>query len=226
MYTVSKKSETTKGDTPEEDTTKLIITITKKSVESVSAKYKLDADANLFVTDMLSGAYEAEWRDLLGGAVGGGKIFESKSSYIPLAQFDWPLVNSGTITSQAGYRIHPITGTLKYHAGTDIAMPKDTSILAAADGTVKFAGVEGVVGSNIPDGTVGTGYGRMVSITHSGGYETRYGHCTTLFVKAGQIVKKGEVIATVGMTGGATGYHLHFEIRLNGIVTDPLSYFK
>ena len=66
------------------------------------------------------------------------------------------------------------------------------------------------------------GYGLLVKISHDGGVETRYGHCSTLLVKSGQYVEKGEVIALVGSTGTSSGNHVHFEVRINGTPVDPL----
>lgn len=111
------------------------------------------------------------------------------------------------ITSQFGYRIHPITGNRKLHTGTDFGVPCGTSIRAAGDGVVVSAGWAG-------------GYGNRVVISHRkiGGKSiaSTYNHNTSLSVKAGQKVKKGDVISQSGTTGASTGCHLHFEIMENG----------
>ena len=115
-----------------------------------------------------------------------------------------------TLSSKFGPRNTGIAGASTFHKGIDLAAPKGTPIYASADGTIKFAGT-------------GTGYGLYIRITHDGGVETRYGHCSQLLVKKGDTVKKGQVIALVGNTGVSSGAHLHFEVRINGVAYDPLT---
>lgn len=105
---------------------------------------------------------------------------------------------SGSVSSRYG----PRWGTT--HKGTDIAAPTGTPIKASAAGTVTFAGEYST-------------YGKLVIISHGNGVQTYYGHCSVLNVKEGQKVSSGQVIAKVGSTGNATGPHLHFEIRINGV---------
>lgn len=97
------------------------------------------------------------------------------------------------------------------HKGIDIAATRGTPILATASGTVTFAGWS-------------SGYGYLVKIDHKNGVETYYGHCSKLYVSAGDTVEAGEKIAAVGSTGNSTGNHLHFEIRLNGKQVNPQTY--
>lgn len=97
------------------------------------------------------------------------------------------------------------------HTGVDLRNPKGTPIYAADDGVVIFSAYSGT-------------YGNIVKLSHGNGLETWYAHCETLGVSVGDVVSKGQQIATVGMTGRATGYHLHFEVRLNGVPQNPLSY--
>ena len=97
------------------------------------------------------------------------------------------------------------------HKGIDIAAVRGTPILATASGKVTFAGWS-------------SGYGYLVKIDHGNGVETYYGHCSKLYVSAGDIVETGEEIAAVGSTGNSTGNHLHFEIRLNGNQVNPESF--
>jgi len=97
------------------------------------------------------------------------------------------------------------------HAGADLKGAKGDPIYAADAGTVIFSGYSGT-------------YGYLVKIDHGNGIETRYSHCNTLNVEYGQNVEKGQVIATVGKSGNATGYLLHFEVRINGVAVDPLNY--
>lgn len=113
---------------------------------------------------------------------------------------------NGVITSRYGSR----WGTT--HMGLDIGAPMGTDIHAAADGKV-----EKVVNSNV-------GYGNLVVISHGNGVQTYYAHCSKLFVKKGQKISAGDIIAAVGSTGDSTGPHCHFEIRLNGSAINPQEY--
>lgn len=114
---------------------------------------------------------------------------------------------SGTVTSRFGSR----WGST--HKGIDIGAPKGTGIKAAASGTV----VSASTGYN-------GGYGNCVVISHGNGIETAYGHCSALYVKVGQKVSQGQVIAAVGNTGRSYGNHLHLEIRINGVAQNPQNY--
>lgn len=114
---------------------------------------------------------------------------------------------SGSVTSRFGSR----WGST--HKGVDVGAPKGTGIKAAAGGTV----VSSSYGYN-------GGYGNCVVISHGNGIETAYGHCSELYVKAGQKVSQGEVIAAVGNTGRSYGNHLHFEIRIKGVAQNPQNY--
>jgi murein DD-endopeptidase MepM/ murein hydrolase activator NlpD len=114
----------------------------------------------------------------------------------------------GKITSLYGYRRSPFTGRPEFHEGVDIRVDGDP-IVATADGRVKFAGWRG-------------GYGLVVIIDHGNGFETIYGHNSSLKVKSGQLVKRNQVIAIGGNTGHSTGPHLHYEVRKNGKPINPL----
>jgi murein DD-endopeptidase MepM/ murein hydrolase activator NlpD len=119
----------------------------------------------------------------------------------------WPV--SGPITSGFGYRTHPVLGTRRLHAGVDFGASTGTPIVAAASGRVESAGWQG-------------GYGNAVIINHGGGEATLYGHQSRLAVSTGAAVSRGQVIGYVGSTGMSTGPHLHFELRINGVPTDPM----
>lgn len=126
----------------------------------------------------------------------------------------WPLPSSwgkSKISSPFGYRYHPITGVWKLHTGTDIYAPYGTPIYAVLGGTVVSAGYS-------------SSYGNNVIIDHGNGVTTLYAHCSKLLVSSGQTVKKGQQIGKVGMTGSATGYHLHIEWRKNGERKNPMNY--
>lgn len=126
--------------------------------------------------------------------------------------FAWPVPGYTRITSKYGMRTHPITGVYKLHTGVDIGAPMGASFVAANDGIVVKAGYNGA-------------YGNMVIIDHGGGVQTLYAHGSEIMVNVGDTVKKGEtVVLKVGSTGYSTGAHAHFEVRLNGVVTDPMPY--
>ena len=118
---------------------------------------------------------------------------------------------SGTISSRFGVR------SRDNHKGLDISAPKGTAIKTAASGTVIFAGFGG-------NGNGYSGYGYVVAIKSSSSVTILYAHCSALYVKSGQTVSQGQVIAAVGSTGISTGNHLHFEIRVNGKAVDPQNY--
>ena len=115
---------------------------------------------------------------------------------------------SGVITSRFGVSSRIRSSN---HTGLDIANSTGTPIKAAASGTVTFAGYKG-------------SYGYMVVISHGNGVQTYYGHCSQLYVSAGQTVSQGATIAAVGSTGNSTGPHLHLEIRVNGVAYNPQNY--
>ena len=121
----------------------------------------------------------------------------------------WPL--NGSITSEFGWRTHPIFGTQRFHSGLDIGGDYGDAILAAASGVVIEAGWI-------------SGYGNTVMIDHGDGIVTLYGHNESLTVGAGQHVNQGDVIAYCGSTGNSTGPHCHFEVRQNGEPVSPLNY--
>ena len=124
----------------------------------------------------------------------------------------WPIPGYTRITSKYGMRVHPITGVYKLHTGVDVSAPMGANFVAANDGIVTKAGYNGA-------------YGNMVIIDHGGGVQTLYAHGSEIMVQVGDMVKRGEtVVLKVGSTGYSTGPHAHFEVRLNGVVTDPMPY--
>ncbi len=116
----------------------------------------------------------------------------------------------GFYSSPFGMRLDPITGNWRMHEGVDICAPKGTPVHATADGRVKAAKWE-------------HGFGKVVIIDHIW-YETRYAHLDEFLVKAGQRVKRGDVVGKCGRTGRATGVHLHYEVRVAGKPVDPMDY--
>jgi murein DD-endopeptidase MepM/ murein hydrolase activator NlpD len=126
-------------------------------------------------------------------------VWQSTPSITPVA---------GSISSGFGYRISPFSRYSVIHGGLDISAPYGSPIKASARGIVVFTGYKAL-------------YGNMVVIDHGYGFITRYGHCSKILVKEGDIVKKGSIIAKVGTTGRTTGPHVHFEVLVNGIPANP-----
>lgn len=108
-------------------------------------------------------------------------------------------------------RFHPILHVTKLHTGVDIGAPRGANFVAANDGIVVKAGLNAA-------------YGNMVIIDHGGGISTLYAHGDEILVQVGQTVKRNDPILKVGSTGYSTGPHAHFEVRINGIVTNPMEY--
>lgn len=136
---------------------------------------------------------------------------ENKLASIPAIQ---PVSNKelNRIASGFGMRIHPIYGIAKMHSGLDFTAPQGTPIYATGDGTVSTAGYN-------------TGTGNEVIINHGYGYQTKYLHLVRIKARAGQRVKRGEVIGWVGSTGASTGPHCHYEVHINGSPVDPVYFF-
>jgi len=121
----------------------------------------------------------------------------------------WPV--RGWLTSGYGWRRNPILGSVKLHAGLDIAAPRGTPVVAPADGDVVFAGSH-------------SAYGNLLVIDHGYGITTKYAHTSVLLVDVGERVHRGELLARVGSTGQSTGPHLHFEIHKNGSPLNPIRF--
>ncbi len=127
--------------------------------------------------------------------------------------FKFPLASYTRVSSEYGYRIHPILNVKQFHNGVDFAAPKGTAIYAAYDGKVVAAAYSSTMGN-------------YVMINHGDELYTIYMHASALYVKKGDAVVKGETIAAVGSTGRSTGNHLHFTVRLNGAYVSPWDYLK
>ncbi len=143
---------------------------------------------------------------------GAGLAGESPAPESGGGQFSWPV--AGPITSPFGSRSDPYgSGASDFHPGIDIGAPMGATVTAAADGQVIFSGWYG-------------GYGNAVIVDHGSGVSTLYGHMSQIFVSEHQSVQRGQAIGAVGSTGHSTGPHLHFEVRVNGTPTDPISKLK
>ena len=115
---------------------------------------------------------------------------------------------SGSVTSDYGYRIHPINGGESFHSGRDISADEGDGIRSVLDGVVIDVGV-------------GEQSGNYIKIDHGNGLVALYCHCSNVYAEEGDAVRKGDIVAAVGQTGSATGPHLHFEIRRNGELKNP-----
>lgn len=120
-------------------------------------------------------------------------------------------VEGVTLTSGFGMRDHPVLRQRRHHDGVDLAAPTGTPVYATADGLVSEA-------------KRFSSYGNYVEIQHGGALETRFAHLQSYIVRAGDTVKKGDLIGFVGSTGRSTGPHLHYEVRVGGVAVDPLPY--
>lgn len=156
------------------------------------------------------------------------KIYKEKPKKIVVASAyqsrPKTIINSQSVPTNLGVSlVQPISGVISSrfglrrrdnHKGLDIAAPKGTAIMASAGGTVIFSG----------SGSPYSGYGNTVVVQSSPSVVILYGHCTSLYVRKGETVAQGQVIASVGSTGISTGNHLHFEIRYNGVAVNPQNY--
>lgn len=178
---------------------------TKKMRESFIEKLS-DEEKNLQTKiDEINAQYEVVNKQILALAQQG-----IDTAYIG-GELAWPVPGYTRITSKYAMRVHPITGQYKLHTGVDIGAPEGANFVAANDGIVTKA-------------EYNTAYGNMVIIDHGGGISTLYAHGSETLVQVGQTVKRGDAVLKVGSTGYSTGPHAHFEVRINGITTDPLPY--
>jgi murein DD-endopeptidase MepM/ murein hydrolase activator NlpD len=122
-------------------------------------------------------------------------------------------IENGWFSSNFGWRVDPFSGQKSFHEGIDFPAEAGTVIDAAASGKVIYADVH-------------PAYGKMLEIDHGNGLVSRYAHCSTLLVKEGDLVMRGQRLATVGSTGRSTGPHLHFEVRLNGVPQNPARFLQ
>ena len=158
----------------------------------------------------LAGEVEAEVQDAL------IRFLKDRHSILAQTPSIWPTRGRGAeksrwITSGYGRRRSPFTGKVQFHAGIDIAAPIGTPIVAPADGVVTFTGSR-------------SGYGRLLEVDHGNGLVTLYGHLHRIKVKEGQKIKRWDVVASVGNSGRSKGSHLHYEVHMGGVPTNPKYY--
>lgn len=128
-----------------------------------------------------------------------------------ILDFDYRAPLSGAVSSNFGYREHPVEGEERFHYGVDLAADAGAEIDCFADGTVTAVGES-------------SSYGRYCVVAHQGGYTTLYAHCSRVTASSGASVRRGQKIAEVGDTGMATGPHLHFELQRDGVYLNPIYY--
>ena len=185
------------------------IEYTKSEVDKLQSKVK-SLDANISFeekvkADILRGMNEKRIQK----DIGDGKIDARPSN----GEMLWPLKGYYSISSGFGWRNAPIGSGGERHRGIDIPAPTGTPVYSATDGVVISSGWNG-------------SYGNAVMIKYTNNIVIVYGHNSSLIVRAGQRVSKGQVISLVGSTGNSTGPHLHFEVRYNGYPVDPLKYLN
>lgn len=174
----------------------------QNDIDRAAEEYEINAAAEDEMTayfDELSRQFAQEQEEALRSALANGT-------------FLWPVPACTLLTSRFGYRMHPILGYERFHAGVDIGAKDGDTIVASDGGTVAVA-------------EYSDSYGNYVLINHGNGYTTLYAHMSAMAVEAGQTVEQGETLGYVGSTGWSTGPHLHFEIRYNDEKTDPEAYF-
>jgi murein DD-endopeptidase MepM/ murein hydrolase activator NlpD len=167
----------------------------------------VEVDTQRIKTDLDRLSTEAEFREKSFQEL--YSFLEGKKRQLSSTPSIWPV--RGWLTSGFGYRIDPFTGLRQFHEGLDIANRQGTPILAPADGVVSRC-------SN------SSGFGLTVEINHGYGIKTVYGHLSKTYVGVGQGIKRGQRVAAIGCSGRATGPHLHYEVRLNDVPMNPLSY--
>ncbi|UTC64711.1 M23 family metallopeptidase [Treponema sp. OMZ 788] len=186
----------------------LIYTAVKgDSLASIAGKFNLPINAILDANDLENQTVSIGQKLFIPGAA--MSSFELKKALGEL--FIYPII--GRLTSPFGYRRDPFTGRKSFHTGIDIAAPTGTPIKLTLDGKVSYTGYSAV-------------YGNYVIVTHSGGYQSMYGHMHTIKVRRGQVLNQGGIIGTVGNTGRSTGPHVHFSIYKNGKLINPLTVLK
>jgi murein DD-endopeptidase MepM/ murein hydrolase activator NlpD len=164
-----------------------------------SGEQDLAADAGLSALALSAARQESSLREI-------HDYFDAQRRLLASTPAVWPA--RGWVTSDYGVRVDPYTAERMMHRGLDIATAPGHPVQAPSDATVVFAGTE-------------NGYGKVVVLDHGNGVNTRYAHLSSIYVKAGERVKRGARVAAVGTTGRSTGPHLHYEVRVNGVAENP-----
>ena len=183
---------------------------TPAMANSAADAFQMHGDYEQDVTPL--GEADSEFRDLYsewGFGISADAVAPSRSVAVPsLYPVDMTNVRR---SSGFGARKAPLAGASTNHKGIDLAAPIGTPIYATADGTISRSGWA-------------SGYGKLVIINHGNGIESRYAHMSARSVNDGEAVKKGDIIGYVGSTGNSTGPHLHYEVRVEGVAINPVSF--
>ena len=137
-------------------------------------------------------------------------LMEQKDIYVSTPR-GWPV--AGVITSPFGEREAPLGGGTQFHTGIDISVPVGTAVRATGDGVISFSGWN-------------AGSGNLVVVEHGAGYSTFYAHNSSVAVKTGQLIKRGDIIAYSGSTGNSTGPHVHYEVWQQGRAVNPKGFLE
>jgi murein DD-endopeptidase MepM/ murein hydrolase activator NlpD len=181
---------------------------TRTTLASSLRELQEDADAleeHLKALEASQAIIERQLRDAEAAERAGRNVGETGSG--------WVKPTNGWLSSPFGNRVHPILKTTRLHAGIDLAAPTGTPIVASRGGNVTFVGWM-------------SGYGYTVIVYHGGGLATLYAHLSAFNVEQDQYIAQGGRLGSVGMTGTATGPHLHFEVRINGVPQNPCGYIR
>ncbi len=181
-----------------------------ESIASIAQRYNISENKILDMNDMQS-LVLSPGMDLF---IPGVKLDSFDRGLVLGTVFQTPLAGWRALSSGYGYRISPITKKRSFHNGIDITSAHGSAIYAASGGVVTY------VSSSNPV------FGKVVIVRHARGFQTLYGHMSTIGVTQGQRVSRGEVIGRVGSTGWSTGPHLHFSIIQNGVSVNPLKYVR
>jgi murein DD-endopeptidase MepM/ murein hydrolase activator NlpD len=173
--------------------------------EIIGLNSKGDYESELQTIKRINADIEASKRVL----VNFKKFLEAREEIIQKIPNNWPIIGGGFITSPFGMRRSPFTGKWAMHQGVDVSWWPGAPVRATADGVVVFSGMKG-------------GYGRTIQVQHEYGFQTLYGHLSRIVAYEGKRVAKGEIIGFLGRTGRATGFHLHYEVRIGTTAVDPV----
>lgn len=188
------------GDARRPRFTEAAMVLATQTNSTLESSYRASLYAfNLIRNSSLTSSHQAPSLGLIPSADSGRETVPSM----------WPV--RGRIMAGFGQRLDPFSGEGAFHSGVDISAPMGTRVQSGGDGIVLEAGWD-------------TGYGNAIVVDHGYGMSTKYGHLSKIFVVVGQEVKRGEVIGAVGMTGKATGPHLHYEVIVNETPVNPMKY--
>lgn len=188
-----------------QDSVEYLMETKAKEIKGLESELKKNAEKIEELKDAVADAKRKQQEALNTGGTAGESLITGNGF------FTHPCPGYSRISSYFGYREQPLPGASTNHKGMDFAAPTGTPIYAVADGTVTTAAYSGNAGN-------------MIVINHGNGIASIYMHCHAMYVSPGQKVTKGQNIAIVGNTGNSTGPHLHFQVNVDGVPTNPLNF--